>query len=144
MRARTAYVAYRAAGLVFGVVALVMALAIPPANAWTVQFTWTNVTVSCNHGTYEYTDYDLAQEITSTFYVAQTTDPDNVVGEYHLESDRAKNTSAKVAGNGQIVSWSGVLPSRYTVWHTAHVSVNCNGALPGDGNTVVSGWARFN
>jgi hypothetical protein len=132
-----------AAAFVVGLAAAAMVLPVPPANAWTVQAPWSNITVSCNHGTYESTGYNLVQTVSSTFYVAQTADPDNVVGEYHLRSDKGNNTSAKVAANGQIVSWEGVLPSRYEVWHTAHVSVNCNGVLPGDGNTVVSGWARF-
>ncbi len=119
-------------------------LPVSPAAAWSEQYSWSSVTVSCNHGTYQWTINNAQQLITSTMYVSQTADTHNVVGEYHLQSSQGNNTSAKTAGTGQVVSWNSVLPSTYTVWHTAHVSVNCNGVLPGNGNTSVSGWVRLN
>lgn len=107
------------------------------------QDSWSNVQVSCNHGTYQYVDNNLQHLIFGDVQVHQTSANDGVVGEYHLQSAQGNNTSAKVAGSGSTVTWSGVIASRYTVWHTAHVSVNCNGSLPGNGNTLVTGWANF-
>lgn len=107
------------------------------------QDSWSNVQVSCSHGTYQYVDNSLQHLVFGDVQVHQTSADDGVVGEYHLQSALGNNTGALVAASGSTVTWTGVRASRYTVWHTAHVSVNCNGSLPGDGNTLVTGWARF-
>jgi hypothetical protein len=113
-----------------------------PAQAY-AQDSWTNAQVSCSHGTYQYVDSSLQHLVFGDVWVHQTSATNPVTGEYHLQSAQGNNTSAKVAASGQTVIWSGVIASTYKVWHTAQTSVNCNGSLPGDGNTLTSGWARF-
>ena len=107
------------------------------------QTSWTNVAVSCTNGTYQFVATNVQHLVFGDVQVRQSSATDAVVGRYHLQSAQGNNTSAKAAASGTTVTWTSVIASTYTVWHTAQTSVNCNGSLPGNGNTLVTGWARY-
>lgn len=126
-----------------GLVALVAVLGSSSMALATAQTSWNNVSVSCSNGTYQYVTSNVQHQLFGDVQVRQTAAADPVVGLYHLQSAQGNNTSAKAAPTGTTVMWTNVIASTYKVWHTANISVNCNGSLPGYGNTLVSGWARY-
>jgi hypothetical protein len=113
--------------------------------AWTAQDSWNSRQVSCAHGTYTLLDDNMIQTSTQPITVGQIGTAPDVSGEYHLQSMYdMTNSSAKTTGDGATATWPGVQADRYRLWHTAHVSVNCNGVLPGWGNALLTGWVRYN
>lgn len=111
-------------------------------NARAATLNWTNTQVSCSIGTYS----DIGQFSKPSSGVAtvyQTSTTDNVSGQYHLQNDsNGNNTTARNISDGGSWAWS-VGAATWHVWHTAAANVNCNGNLPGNGNTLLTGKVVF-
>ena len=127
------------------VVGLIVAAATTQALSGVASATtarWDGAQVSCTIGNYTQQKSILLAS-TGTVTIYQTKTSDNVPGQYHLEATSGNNTSAKNMGDGQSKSWSSVIKTKYYVWHTAAVDTNCNGSLPGNGNTLFTGKVVF-
>lgn len=53
-------------------------------------------------------------------------------------SSNGNSLTKKATNDGQSVSWSGVLASNYTFKTKVVSNTNCNGILPGNGNTALT------
>ena len=129
--------------LVVGMAAVsVVTLAVPASAAGNWDY-WSGVTISCVHGDQKKIDTFYSSNAWNAVYVYQTTTSPSVAGQYHLQSYLGNNTSAKNASDNQMVSWGSVIPSTYYLWVTTEYDYNCNGILPGNGNTSLTGKVNF-
>jgi hypothetical protein len=106
------------------------AVLIAPAQAYT-----SSNTVSCDTA---YTDSLVTLAASGAVSVKQNdTNPDT--NRYHwATSSNGNSLSKESAVDGTTVSWSSVVSSNYTFKTTPTMNVNCNGILPGNGNTSLT------
>lgn len=82
---------------------------------------------------------------TGGFWVKQNSTDPSITGAYWATSATSGNSlSGKNAGDGGTASWINVAPATYYVYtHAASDTYDCNGFLPGAGNTYLNATIGF-
>lgn len=120
-------------GRVTGVLAIagaVTVLVAPTAHAYTAS-----KTVSCSVA---YTDTLVTLTAGGTVVVVQNDTNPTTNRYYWAVSSNGNSLTKKAAVDGGSVTWTSVASSNYTFKTTPVQDVNCNGIMPGSGNTTLT------